>query len=109
MVTRRWMTPASSRRLMRRQQGEEDKPTRSAISATDRPASNWMRSRILASTASRASDNFSSPTRRYWASFLPRNEHAGARFWQAIAAILYDLLRDARGAEGRKLRCGTRK
>src|SRR4051812_31523707 len=109
MVTRRWMTPASSRRLMRRQQGLEDNPTRSAISATDRPASCWIRSRILASTASRTSDKFSTPSCGLRASFLPRNRQAGARFWQAIATILYDLLKPARGAEGRKLRCVAQK
>src|ERR1700712_2921651 len=109
MVTRRWMTPASSSRLMRRQQGLEDNPTRSAISATDSPASCWIKSRILASTASSTSDKISSPTVGLRALFLPRNRDAGARFWQAIAAILYDLLRDAREAEGRKLRCGTLK
>src|SRR3954452_17730940 len=102
MVTRRWMTPASPSRLIRRQQGLEDKPTRSAISATDRPASCWMRSRILASTASSTSDKISSPTHGLHARFLPRNRDGGARFWQAIAAILYDVLKGARGAEGRK-------
>src|ERR1700761_3593606 len=100
MVTRRWMTPASSRRLIRRQQGLEDNPTRSAISATDRPASYWMRSSILASTASRTSDKFSSPLRAQSALFLPRNGLAGARFWQAIAAFLYDLLKQDRGRKG---------
>src|ERR1700755_580924 len=46
--------PCSSIRLMRRQQGLEDRPTFSAISATERAASRWMRSRILASIASRS-------------------------------------------------------
>ena len=46
----------SSSRLMRRQQGEDDSPTRSAdLAATDRAASCWIRSRILASTASSTS------------------------------------------------------
>src|SRR6185312_3002561 len=104
MVTRRWMTPASSSRLILRQHGLEDRPTRSAISATERLASCWMRSSILASTASRTSDKFSSPSGALSARFVPRNPPAGARFWQAIAVILYDLLKPARGAEGRKLR-----
>src|SRR5580658_9737614 len=58
MVTRRWITPSSSNRLIRRQHGLEESPTRSAISATDRLASCWIRSRMRASTASSASDKF---------------------------------------------------
>src|SRR5580658_7651653 len=58
MVTRRWITPSSSRRLIRRQHGLEESPTRSAISATDRLASCWIRSRMRASTESSASDKF---------------------------------------------------
>src|ERR1700740_1534301 len=92
MVTRRRMTPESSSRLMRRQQGLEDKPTRSAISATERPASCWIRSRILASTASRVSDKFSSFDGRKGATIVPQIQREGACFWQAIAVILYDLL-----------------
>src|SRR6185369_10456127 len=49
------------------------------------------------------------PLMALYASFLPLNRPVRARFWQAIATILYDLPSSARGAEGRKLRCGTRK
>src|SRR5580698_10015448 len=61
MVTRRWTIPSSSRRLIRRQQGLDDSPTRSAISATERLASCWIRSRMRASTESKASDKFLPP------------------------------------------------
>src|ERR1700752_829993 len=103
MVTRRWITPASSRRLIRRQQGLEDKPTRSAISATDNPASCWIRSRILASTESSTSDNISSYNRHESILFLPRNRSAGACFWQAFPAALYDLAGCVGRPEGKKI------
>src|ERR1700739_2739297 len=92
MVTRRWITAASSSRLRRPQHGLEDNPTRSAISATDSPASCWIRSRILASTASSVSGNLSSFPTGQGATFLPWNRSVGACFWQAIASFLYDLL-----------------
>src|ERR1700722_11879316 len=61
MVTRRWTIPSSSSRLILRQQGLEESPTRSAISATDRLASCWIRSRMRASTESRTSDEIFPP------------------------------------------------
>ena len=48
----------NSNALSRRQQGDDDRPTRSAISATDKPASFWIMSRIRASTASSSWANF---------------------------------------------------
>src|ERR1700722_14764765 len=61
MVTRRCTIPSSSSRLIRRQQGLDDSPTRSAISATERLAAGWIRSRMRASTESRTSDKFFPP------------------------------------------------
>jgi hypothetical protein len=54
------ITPAFFSRSMRRQQGEDESPTRSAISAMDRPALSCTSSRILASMASSSSDKVSS-------------------------------------------------
>mgnify|MGYP006976445376 CR=1 FL=1 len=49
---------------MRRQQGLEERPTFSAISATERAASRWMRSRIFASMASSSAAMFCCPKSR---------------------------------------------
>src|SRR6516162_372425 len=52
-ATRRRITPSASNRWMRFQQGVDDSPTRSPISATEREASSCSTIRILRSIASR--------------------------------------------------------
>src|SRR5580704_19673116 len=102
MVTRRWMTPSSSSRLMRRQHGLDDRPTRSAISATERLASCWIRSRMRASTASSNSDKFSPSFHG-----MPRENAEACRIWgmrlAGLQPALYVLASCAESAAGKKI------
>src|SRR6185295_6387474 len=80
IATRRWITPTASSRLIRRQHGFCDSPTRLAICSIGRAASCWSSSRIRRSiesifTIGRLPESFS-PTnlpdpRSFWEEFEP--------------------------------------
>src|SRR5687768_15537472 len=68
------MKPVSSSLLIRRQHGEAERPTRSATSATDSPASCCRMSSMRASTGSRSSAK--AFLRFYlWRNKIPVNRH----------------------------------